>query len=486
RKSAPKSRQGCITCKIRRVKCDEQKPSCMRCTSTLRRCDGYAQEQPKVTQRKPPKGLPRGPNVATIKYARKLDIMYSSPLREGTEVERRSIHYFRSKQLAGIIGTFEPDFWSQTILQLSHRYAAIGQSLVTLTSLSELHEKADARAGPVSTGKINDINILVLYTKAIAAVATYISQTDQDPRISLISCLMFVWIEIFRGDLASAFRHLTSGVRILENSSGLKPRINAATHYQKQDELLAFLTRSFSRLKVQAAIHGSVSAKLPFFCNDSKHIVSNLNLFSSIFESRGSLDTLIQEIFGRMRELRDDTSFKKTSAADAMALELREDYLYRLDEWYSANQALIGRVPQLVEDEAPSFQFLQLYYRLMNLVLESLAWHSEMDSDKYSAEFAEIVKISTALLDMSQPQPEGSPHPLCVDMGIIPPLFFLVLKCRVLKLREQAIALLKRGPEQEGLWFRESVVKFSEWKVAMEEAGRGDLPTSSPLPESAR
>ncbi|KAH8654994.1 hypothetical protein BGZ60DRAFT_495615 [Tricladium varicosporioides] len=485
RRSAPKSRQGCITCKIRRVKCDERKPTCVRCTSTFRKCDGYAPE-PKIIQQKPLKSRPKVLNVATIKYARNLDIIYSSPLCEGAEVERRSVYYFRRKQLAGILGAFEPDFWTQTVLQLSHRYEAIGQSLVTLTSLLELHEKADARTGPVATGRINDLNILVQYTKAIAAVARYISQNDQDPRISLISCLMFVWIEIFRGDLASAFQHLTSGVRILESSPGLKPKINIATHSQKRDELLAFLTRSFARLKVQATIHGSVSAKIPFSCNSSKYSVSSPSSFSNIFESRGYLDTLIQEIFGHMRELHDNRSLEKTSAVDFTALELRETYLHRLEEWYSAHQCLIGRAPQLVKDEAPSFQYLQLYYRLMNLMLESLVWNSEMNSDNYSAGFADIIKISTDLLDVSQLQPEGKPRPLCVDMGIIPPLFFLALKCRVLKLREQAIALLKRGPEQEGLWFRERVVKFSEWKVAMEEAGRGDLPTTSPLPESAR
>jgi hypothetical protein len=72
RRANPKTRTGCITCKyvaqlgscsssqiqtaalifippqcayivhrIRRIKCDEGKPSCFRCTSTGRKCDGY-------------------------------------------------------------------------------------------------------------------------------------------------------------------------------------------------------------------------------------------------------------------------------------------------------------------------------------------------------------------------------------------------------------------------------------------------------------
>ncbi|KAJ5810885.1 hypothetical protein N7447_010401, partial [Penicillium robsamsonii] len=42
RKWAPKLKSGCMTCKVRRVKCDEEKPHCRRCMSTGRKCDGYA------------------------------------------------------------------------------------------------------------------------------------------------------------------------------------------------------------------------------------------------------------------------------------------------------------------------------------------------------------------------------------------------------------------------------------------------------------
>ncbi|QPC63022.1 hypothetical protein HYE67_005253 [Fusarium culmorum] len=41
RQGKPKSRSGCGTCKIRRVKCDEAKPKCSRCTKGKFDCDGY-------------------------------------------------------------------------------------------------------------------------------------------------------------------------------------------------------------------------------------------------------------------------------------------------------------------------------------------------------------------------------------------------------------------------------------------------------------
>ena len=35
------SKFGCVTCKIRKIKCDEGRPHCRKCIETRRRCDGY-------------------------------------------------------------------------------------------------------------------------------------------------------------------------------------------------------------------------------------------------------------------------------------------------------------------------------------------------------------------------------------------------------------------------------------------------------------
>ncbi|WJG35826.1 uncharacterized protein FOBCDRAFT_228081, partial [Fusarium oxysporum Fo47] len=43
RASRPKVKTGCITCKIRHLKCDETKPKCKRCVKDKHTCDGYQQ-----------------------------------------------------------------------------------------------------------------------------------------------------------------------------------------------------------------------------------------------------------------------------------------------------------------------------------------------------------------------------------------------------------------------------------------------------------
>ncbi|CAG8979869.1 hypothetical protein HYALB_00002642 [Hymenoscyphus albidus] len=56
RASKPKVKTGCQTCKIRRVKCDETKPSCLRCVKFGHQCDGYVSKH----TTKPSQGSPTG------------------------------------------------------------------------------------------------------------------------------------------------------------------------------------------------------------------------------------------------------------------------------------------------------------------------------------------------------------------------------------------------------------------------------------------
>jgi hypothetical protein len=72
------------------------------------------------------------------------------------------------------------------------------------------------------------------------------------------------------------------------------------------------------------------------------------------------------------------------------------------------------------------------------------------------------------------------------DMGVMAPLYYVILKCRNLALRRKALSLLEMSPYQEGMWHRPDVIQYAEWKVGIEERGRGQLTETEALPEEAR
>ncbi|PMD32001.1 hypothetical protein L207DRAFT_387679, partial [Hyaloscypha variabilis F] len=110
RRAHSKTRTGCVVCKIRRVKCDEIKPDCKKCTSTGRKCEGYEKAKP-----------PRGQACNSSTNTSGLYMIVGLPMN--------TLH---SRQLSHIPGHFEPHFWNHIILQSSHSFPAVQHALVAL------------------------------------------------------------------------------------------------------------------------------------------------------------------------------------------------------------------------------------------------------------------------------------------------------------------------------------------------------------------
>jgi hypothetical protein len=126
--------------------------------------------------------------------------------------------------------------------------------------------------------------------------------------------------------------------------------------------------------------------------------------------------------------------------------------------------------------------YIKLFRTLTYILSRTGATTSEMVFDNYTPQFEAILDLVEEL-GRADSLP---PAPLSLDMGVIPPLYYTLIYCRVLSIRRRAIELLRRAPYREGHWCREHALRYAVWKVATEERGRGDLPESSLLPDSAR
>ncbi|KAJ5387121.1 hypothetical protein N7509_009662 [Penicillium cosmopolitanum] len=129
RAGRPKSKKGCITCKIRHVKCGEEKPECKQCTSTGRKCDGYSNASQKELRA----------NISKSSYAPVVPVSSSRVsiinsdnrlvLIPGTRQERQYVHFFCAEATSALSGFFPSDFWNRFLPQMSHHnfyYASCG------------------------------------------------------------------------------------------------------------------------------------------------------------------------------------------------------------------------------------------------------------------------------------------------------------------------------------------------------------------------
>ncbi|RYC81753.1 hypothetical protein BFJ63_vAg15344 [Fusarium oxysporum f. sp. narcissi] len=183
RKGSKKVRTGCITCKVRKIKCDETRPCCRRCTNTGRNCDGYAPQGRQPT--------PAAHLAVTCQYLR-------------TKTECRGLQYFCEVAAPRLLGPKSPYFWTHLVMQLSESEPVVKHSLLAISSLYETQE---AQKTPPAMPSL----ALHHYNSAIQGL-----KTTQSDVLALLGCILFTCIELLQSNNGTAIRHCAHGIAIME------------------------------------------------------------------------------------------------------------------------------------------------------------------------------------------------------------------------------------------------------------------------------
>ncbi|KAF7912347.1 uncharacterized protein EAF01_001368 [Botrytis porri] len=108
----PTSQTSSLTCRIRRVKCAEERPACLRCSKTGRKCDGYDSDGPEMSS-SPPTRRDSEASSSTDSSIVSLTtsiVEMPSPVIEWDEEERRSVNFFITKTAPKLAGNLESKF----------------------------------------------------------------------------------------------------------------------------------------------------------------------------------------------------------------------------------------------------------------------------------------------------------------------------------------------------------------------------------------
>ncbi|KAH7330318.1 hypothetical protein BKA65DRAFT_404314 [Rhexocercosporidium sp. MPI-PUGE-AT-0058] len=217
RASKPKVKSGCVTCKARRVKCDETKPQCLRCQKFGRTCDGYSPEP--VQSRGLLQLQPRIPSTSL--YGPSVSI-------HSTEDEHRYFQVFTERTAHELSGFYDPTFWTKLVLQESHSVPAIRHAVIALGALNKSLESAPGPNLKVnviqSIDKKHHEQAVLAHLRAIQSLNSYISSSGSPQlRNALIACLLFVCFETFQGSYAASVQQIYGGLKILRSYYVGKP-----------------------------------------------------------------------------------------------------------------------------------------------------------------------------------------------------------------------------------------------------------------------
>ncbi|CAK4032808.1 Transcriptional regulatory moc3 [Lecanosticta acicola] len=441
RRYAPKTRTGCITCKIRRVKCDEDKPFCKRCTTTGRKCDGYVSPGESTTL--------KSPEPLTVALAN--DVTCDA-------LERRIFDFFRARTAPCVSGYFQDAVWDRIVLQLSHSEPAVRYAV---NALGALHEERQLRHTADHNG--TDAQLvktgfpLSQYAKALNEMQSLLKSGGVSLDVVLICSLLCIHFEALRECFVPALMHAENAIQLLQSSTSFDAR-----------RVNPNLVRAIMRIDLQGAMYlGSRVPGLPFYTAAVDSVLPSS--FHDLNHARDMVTTWSGRLFHFMRTVADDHKFREPGNIAleeyARAQELERTFIgmdkLLWDFMYKPSVKLTMR-------EQHGLGMLRTRVKI-NLILSATCLFSESCIfDRYTEDFDEILTICLYILGSDNA--ERRLFSVSLDEGIIHPLFFVATHCRDGRIRHQALEQLDRLPKSGGIWHVETTIQTAKMCILWEES----------------
>ncbi|KAF3769947.1 hypothetical protein M406DRAFT_248656, partial [Cryphonectria parasitica EP155] len=461
RKGSKKVRTGCVTCKIRKVKCDETKPFCLRCTKTGRKCDGYLDPRALAGRRLKKEKSPHDHVLGPL-------LEFSAP------EEKRSFYFFQHVTAPCISGDFDASFWRVIVLQISQTEPAVRHAVLAVSSLHE--GLAAGTIVPSRDGAVLPPNTqsfaLQQYNKAIARLLDQMNNPLTKPLASLLTCVLFVCIEYMQGKDKESLIHLEQGRQLLA-------RLDQRSMDPEMDCIVRHVVPLYTRLSLTSFLFGASPIPIPESLKSHRDIPDT---FDTIDNMRHSMHEFMEQAFRFTQQARPAKNPSDHIPRETMRLlEVEQDRLLsRLAKLNVAFSLFRASRSQLGPESA--LLVLQMYLHAQHIWISTALSSSEVVYDDFLSSFAAIVPLAAAYLDLETspsqlpyfPAPEQLPiaytSNFTFETHIIPPLYYVATKCRHPLIRRSALELLKRNPfRRENLWRASVMGALAGHIVSLEE-----------------
>lgn len=465
--------------RIRHIKCDEQKPSCQKCLSTGRTCEGYSNLPPKRARKVASSPGETQPSILPMPYRPSMDI-------QGSHAERRSFHFIQAKNPADIFGRCEVDFWNVIIPRFSHSHPAVRQSLLALSAVYEVYEQQKDTTIKHFNLAIAVPHALQQYSKAVTSLTVRLGSPENDPRAVLISCLIFAWIEVMMDNTEIVLKHLVGGVAILSElkETARRKEIQGGMFQFDREGIYIAIARSLLKLRFQTGVElpnlqdfNLIRRPLPKETITSS-TVGLLGDPCSSFSSLSQLEKMVH--FGREAKCLEFIFIDDERVQKRSPTQKKSEGVYR-DRY--ANLHTRGRIRSLPN----------LYNELDQVTIQAVNYTMEVANSKDNTDETGLFKTLVDLVEEISNTRKGMDSPPVLDSGVLPSLFytllvsrceyemnvsspsgnmtdFLIIQwCKDPSIRCKAWKLLRRAPGGEGFWQRERIIEFLEMRVAVED-----------------
>jgi hypothetical protein len=345
--------------------------------------------------------------------------------------ERSHFHFFQQRTAFELSDYFDAEFYNQLMLQISREEPAIRHAVISLGALHRCIKLEEQ-----DTGGVLKKSSLAHYSKAIKQLSAKLAEGQQSVMVTLICCLVFVWLETLLKNESGRMQQTMGGLKIVrewkKNLAASKTSMRASDDLFIEKQLVPLFARLDIRnfhqgLNLQLELH--LKLKGP----QSQGIPA---AFSSVAEARDWFDAICYNLY-KMRD-------------SGQLPELPDGWLLLL-QWDLALDKYMNR-STLSETQKRTCTLLRIYQRMALISIGSRISLTESNFEPFDRQFRIITDLAETLFNASDGMGSLDGFRFPFEMGIVAPLYFVSLKCNNQETREKAQLILSKCPKQGGVW----------------------------------
>lgn len=455
-----KTTTGCLTCKIRRIKCDEQHPACRRCSSTGRTCDGYSAIQQDTSRQ-----------VSKLHSASSPQTIATYGHREAAEIQ--AFEFFISQVIPDMTRVVDTEFWHTYVLQASQVDDAVWNATNSMAFLiRQLHtqvidktENEDTYQSSLTGQQV----ALQWYNRSINNLQARMQHQRTWSVVCSITAVLYICIECLLDNMQGALFINQQATQAMCISAGPQ-EINIAHKNDPIQNSVEALLRHIT------ATHG-------FRVTTKSRLEQPLSAISTcLTDTSDMLYELIGESHQFVCQVESIKQYQPRNWCPPAELFLQQEMiLHKLRKWTSIASAIPENKSRPEQTLAVSCILLAqaVYFIWVSAVLNM----SEMAYDTYNPTFEAMMNYAETAINA-----HGTIQPFfSFETRVIACIAFAATRCRHPVIRRRAIALLYRGPKIENTRRALSTIAMAKRIVTIEESGDADgrwlhEPTSLELP----
>ncbi|KAG8672832.1 hypothetical protein FPOAC1_006124 [Fusarium poae] len=474
RQFAPKSRLGCKTCKIRRIKCDQGRPSCLKCQSTGRICDGYDVVHLVGVEAKTSQCHHSGPattathglaNPCATSNARQAPCLHYQNQAE-------AMSFFEAISVKHLNEYYPSKPWRETLMLFSQTIPSVRHAAVALSLLHRSYHDGCSRQ--------SEYKALFHYNKAIQLFLAQKSCDDVEAMTTtLLVCYLFTSFDNLAGNYHRAMIHLQGGVQL---SHSIPSLMLDGSCVSRVNSFLMEVVRQLRRLDMQAGAY-LVGWSPVDIQETGREALFSSEAFESVDDAANHHQILLARAM-RLYWMAQESSF----LGGVPSVDSKQLVIAELETWRYQFDDTLSTTNHYSTDIVHLTTLLKLQNTVLWILVSSLGPGREMEYDIFLPVFQQCVAMVDEVA-LGHQNYEGSSKPrFTQDVAIIPILYIIGAKCRDPMVRRDVLRILRRQPLREAVWDSAAAARAVERIAEIEESrvGRGRVKKMEEIEVSQR